>query len=107
MSAVASSAYVRFGADSAPGVEAMVHLTEHSYVRCHIYPGHAPILSLTDRHVHVSVTVPDADAVTGQDLATARRLAEAVVEYAAELERIVAAAPDTGPDHDDAAVRAA
>ena len=106
MSAVASSACVRFGADGVPEVETIVHLTSSSYIRCHSYPGHAPILSLTDRHVHVSVTVPDTDAVTGQDVATARQLAAAVTEYVAELERIVAATHETEPGLDDAAVQA-
>ena len=107
MSAVASSACLRFGADGVPEVETIVHLSGRSYVRCHTYPGHAPILAVTDAHVHVSVTVPDTDRVTGQDLVTARQLAAAVADYVAELERIAAAASGSGPGRDDAAGRAA
>ena len=62
----------------------------------------APILSVTDRHVSVSVTVPDPDKVTPEDLDTARRLADAVAAYIAELETRIAA-QDPAADEGEAA----
>jgi hypothetical protein len=43
-------------------------------------------LSVKDGHVSVTVTVPDSSRVTPQDVETARRLADAVAAYIAELE---------------------
>jgi hypothetical protein len=48
-------------------------------------------LSVRDRHVSVRVTVPDSGRVTPEDLDTARRLADAVAAYIAELETRMAA----------------
>ncbi len=77
MTEVATSAYVRYGPDGVPEVEASLHLTGSSWIRCHIYPEHAPILSVTDAHVSVSVSVPEPGQVTDQDVAVARELAGA------------------------------
>jgi hypothetical protein len=83
---IASDAYVRFGPDGPAGVDAGLHLSGSSFIYCHTYPDNPPILSVTDRHVSVRVTVPDSNCVTPEDLDTARRLAAAVAAYIAELE---------------------
>jgi hypothetical protein len=44
-----------------------------------------------DRHVSVSVTVPDRYQVTSGELDTARRFADALMAYIVELERHVTA----------------
>jgi hypothetical protein len=53
---------------------------------CCTYDDQPPILSVRDRHVSVTVTVPGTGRVTPEDLETARRLADAVARYIAELE---------------------
>ena len=64
-----------------------------------LYDDSAPVLQVTDAHVRLSVSVPDPDHVTAQDVALARELAEAVARYVAELERLAADTQDTpGPD---------
>ena len=68
-------------------MDVSLRLTGSSFIRCHTYDGEPPILAIQDRHVSVSVTVPDRhDKVTPEDLDTARRLADAVEAYIAELE---------------------
>ena len=74
----ATSASVRFGADGVTGVESFVRLTGRTYIRCCTYGDSAPILAVDDAHVDMSMTVPDPDQVTEDDVATARLLAEAV-----------------------------
>ena len=86
----ATSASVRFSASGVTGVDAFVRLTGHSYIHCCVYDDIAPILSVRDAHVDISITVPGRDQVTADDLAMARLLAEAAGEYAAELEKFAA-----------------
>jgi hypothetical protein len=88
---ISSDAYVRFSADRAAEVDASFRLTAGSFIYCHTYPDGPPILSVKDGHVSVTVTVPDSSRVTPQDLDTARRLADAVAAYIAELETRMAA----------------
>jgi hypothetical protein len=88
---ITSDVYVRFSPDGPAGVDAGLHLSGSSFIYCHTYPDGPPILSVRDRHVSVRVTVPDAARVTPQDLDTARRLADAVAAYIAELEARMAA----------------
>jgi hypothetical protein len=99
---ITSDVYVRFSPDGPAGVDAGLHLSGSSFIRCHTYPDNPPILSVRDRHVSVRVTVPDSARVTPEDLDTARRLADAVAAYIAELETWMAA---QGPaaDQDEAA----
>jgi hypothetical protein len=82
---ITSDVYVRFSPDGPAGVDAGLHLSASSFIYCHTYPDDPPILSVRDRHVSVSMTVPDRDKVTPGDLDTARRLAGAVGAYIAEL----------------------
>ena len=86
----ATSASVRFCADGVAGVEAFVRLTGSTFIHCYTYDDIAPILTVKDAHVDISVTVPARDQVTGDDLAMARLLAQAAGEYLAELEKFVA-----------------
>ena len=86
-----TSAYVRFSPDGPAEVDTSLRISGGSYINCHTYPADAPILSVHDRHVSVSMTVPDRDKVTPGDLDTARRLADAVAAYIAELEHRMAA----------------
>jgi hypothetical protein len=88
---ITSDVYVRFGPDGPAGVDAGLHLSGSSFIYCHTYPEAPPILSVRDRHVSVRVTVPDSGRVRSEDLDTARRLADAVAAYIAELEIRMAA----------------
>src|SRR5262249_33806309 len=107
MTCVRTSASVWFGADGAPEVDTRLHLTGSTRMNCYLYPGSAPILAIDDAHVKVTLTVPDSDKVTGQDVTAARALAAAVARYVAELERLAALTgePETGSG--DSAGRAA
>jgi hypothetical protein len=88
---IPSDAYVRFSADRAAEVDASLHLSDRSFIHCCTYPDEPPILSVKDRHMSVTVTVPDRHHVTPGDLDTARRLAAAVAAYIAGLERCMTA----------------
>ena len=92
----ATDAFVRFSAAGVTQVESFLRLTDHSYLYCHTYPGQAPILAFDDAHVKVSFTVPDPDRVTEQDLTIARKLADTVTRYLAELENFAASTASEG-----------
>ena len=68
------------------GVESFVRLTGHTFIHCCIYDDIAPILTVKDAHVDISITVPGRDVVTEDDVMFGRLLAEAVGQYVAELE---------------------
>jgi hypothetical protein len=97
MTALGSDACVRLGPGGVAGVEVSVRLTGQSRIYCHLYEDAAPILSITDEHVRMSVSVPDPDQVTPDDVTWGRLLADAVARYVAELEKLAikdhAAAP--------------
>jgi hypothetical protein len=57
-----------------------------SFIACHTYTDHPPILQVEDEHVSVSVSPRDPKRVTADDLAQAHRLADALAQYIAELE---------------------
>ena len=99
---ILSDACIRFSPGGPAGVDASLHLSGSSFIYCHTYPDDPPILSVRDRHVSVTVTVPDSSRVTPQDLDAARRLADAVAAYIAELETRMAA-QDTATDEGEAA----
>jgi hypothetical protein len=107
MTALPSSAYVQFGADQVPEVSTSVRLTGLSRMYCHTYPDSAPVVSITDAHVKVAISVPDPDQVTGQDVEHARQLAALVARYVTELEHLAAASQEAGPGQDYPAGRAA
>ena len=87
----ATSASVRFGPDGVTGVQSFVRLTGRTFIHCCIYDDIAPILTVRDAHVDISITVPGGDEVTGDDVRFGRLLAEAVGQYVAELERRMSA----------------
>jgi len=87
----ATSASVRFGPDGVTGVESFIRLTGHTFIHCCVYDDNAPILTVRDAHVDISVTVPGGDVVTAEDVRFGRLLAGAVGQYVAELERRVSA----------------
>ena len=99
---ITSDACIRFSPDGPAGVDASLRISGGSHIYCHTYPDDPPILSVHDRHVSVSVTVPDRHKITPEDLDTARRLAAAVTAYIAELETRMAA-QDTVADEGEAA----
>jgi hypothetical protein len=82
-----SDAYVRFRSDGSAGVDASLRVSDRTFIHCCTYPADAPALAVRDQHVSVSISVPDRQKVTPADLDTARRLADAVAAYIAELER--------------------
>ena len=90
MTVLASDACVRLGPGGVAGVEASVRLTGQSRIYCHLYEDAAPILSITDEHVRMSVSVPEPDHVTGDDVTWGRLLADAVARYVTELEKLAA-----------------
>jgi hypothetical protein len=95
-----SDASVRFSPEGAAQVDASLRISGGTFIYCHTYQAEPPILSVKDRHVSVTVTVPDRDTITSGDLDTARRLADAVAAYIAELESRMAA---QGPAAEDEA----
>jgi hypothetical protein len=59
-----SDAYVRFSPDGPAGVDASLRVSDSTFIHCCTYPADAPILSVQDRHVSVTVSVPDRHKVT-------------------------------------------
>jgi len=102
MTELPTTAYVRFGTEGVAEVDSTVRLARFSRIQCSVYPDSAPILSVDDAHVSMSITVPDADRVTTDDVARGRELAAKVARYVAELERRAAATSDTATDADGA-----
>ena len=103
----ATSASVRFGPDGVTGVESFIRLTGHTYIHCCLYDDSAPILTVKDAHVNISLTVPGPDEVTADDVAVGRLLAEAVGQYVAELERRMSPGRRDGAAGGDGAGQAA
>jgi hypothetical protein len=97
-----SIAELTFRPDGVAAVTAALRLSARSYLYCHAYDDSAPIVSLTDAHVSVSLTVPDPDQVTPTDVEVARSLAAVVARYVTELETRIAA-QDHAPAGDVAA----
>ncbi len=98
-----TSAQVRFGASGVTGVEAFVRLTGRSFIHCCTYDDIAPILTVKDAHVDISITVPGRDQVTEDDITFGRLLAGAAAQYVAELEKFAATVADTGEPAERAA----
>jgi hypothetical protein len=88
---IPTSAYIKFRPDGVAAVDAGLRLSGASFIMCCTYPDQPPILSVDDRHVSVTVSVPDSGRVSPEDVETARRLADAVAVYIAELENRMAA----------------
>lgn len=84
-------AELRFCPDGVAGVYGSLRLTSRSRLACHVYEDSAPIMSLTDEHVSIAVSVSDPDQVTPEDVELARSLAAVVARYITELETRIAA----------------
>jgi hypothetical protein len=67
-------------------VVAELRLSGDSFIACHSYTDHPPILQVEDEHVSVSISPRDPRQVTADDVAQAQRLADALAAYLAELE---------------------
>ncbi|SRR5260370_29179694 len=78
---------IRFYANSGAQVDAALRLSGDSFIACHTYTDAPPILHFEDAHVSVSVSPPDPKHVTADDVAQAHRLADALAEYIAELDK--------------------
>jgi len=101
-----ATAEVRFGADGTAKVQSYVRLTASTWIRCCTYPDEAPILTIQDGPADISITNPGRGEVTEDDVTFGRQLADAVAQYAAELERL-AANDRTAPADPDCAGQAA
>jgi hypothetical protein len=88
---IPSTGTVKLWPDGRANVDASLRLTGDSHIQCCTYEDRPPILSITDAHVSVTISMPDPEAVTSGDLAAARRLADAVTRYITELEHRAAA----------------
>jgi hypothetical protein len=84
---IPTTAYVYYRPDGPAQVDASLRLTGKSHIQCSTYENRPAILSVTDAHVSISVTVPDPATVTIEDLDVAVRLAEALADYIADLRR--------------------
>ncbi|HUZ53044.1 MAG TPA: hypothetical protein VMU94_11015 [Streptosporangiaceae bacterium] len=82
----ASTAHLTIRGDGLTGVDVSLRLTPGSFIRCCLYQDRPPILTLDDGPVHVSVSAPDPEHITDDDLAAARDLAAAVTTYLSDLE---------------------
>jgi hypothetical protein len=102
-----ATAEVRFGGDGPVTVRSYVRLTGSTYIQCCTYDDAAPILSIHDGRVDITITNPGRGEATAEDVTFGRQLAAAVAQYAAELERRAAARPGTSASPDDYGGRAA
>jgi len=85
-----ATASVRFGDDGKAEVQSYVRLTASTHIQCSTYAAAAPILSIRDGQVDITITNPGRGEVTADDVTFGRLLAEAVIRYAAELEQLAA-----------------
>jgi hypothetical protein len=91
---------VRFGADGAAKVHSYVRLTASTWIRCCTYQDEAPILTIQDGPADITITNPGRGEVTEDDVRFGRQLADAVAQYAAELERLATKDRTTAADPD-------
>ena len=90
MTTVKTSATVRFSSSGPVEVQPSIRLNASTFIACHVYDDCAPILSIDDGNVRLSLTVPDTAHVTGEDVNRAMALADAVARFIAELGERVA-----------------
>ena len=100
---MSATSEVRFGADGAVKVQSYVRLTDSTYIRCCTYDDDAPILTIHDGAVDITITSPGRGEVTEDDVRFGRLLVEVVTRYAAELEKHAATNPATAAGADDPA----
>ena len=82
---------IRLGPKGPIRVGAELRLSGDSFIACHTYTDHPPILQVEDEHLSVSVSARDPRHVTADDVAQAHRLADALAAYIARLETHVTA----------------
>jgi hypothetical protein len=82
---------IRLGPKGPIRVGAELRLSVDSFIACHRYTDHPPILQVEDEHVSVSISTREPRHVTAEDVAQAHRLADALADYIAELESHVTA----------------
>ena len=85
---------IRLGPKGPIRVGAELRLSGDSFITCHTYTDHPPILQGEDEHVSVSISPRDPRHVTADDVAQAHRLADALAQYIAELDKHVTTTPD-------------
>jgi hypothetical protein len=102
-----ASGEVRFGDDGPVTVKSYVRLTASTHIQCCTYDDAAPILSIRDGRVDITITNPGRGEVTEDDVAFGRLLADAVTRYAAELEQLAARDRAVAADPDEPSGRAA
>jgi hypothetical protein len=102
-----ATASVRFGADGKADVQSHVRLTASTYIQCCTYDDAAPILSIRDGQVDITITNPGRGEVTQDDVTFGRLLAGAVTRYAAELEQLAARNRAAAADPDEPSGQAA
>lgn len=75
------------------------------YPICHTYENRTPILAVVSEVSSLTITTADADAITGEEVAFARVLAEQAHRYARECARLAErqAADRAGREAPDAA----
>ncbi len=83
-------AEVRFGEDGKITVQSYLRLTASTYIRCCTYADAAPILTIQDGPVDITITNPGREEVTADDVRFGHQLADAVNRYAAELDKLAA-----------------
>jgi hypothetical protein len=85
---------IRLGPKGPIRVGAELRLSVDSFIACHIYTDHPPILQVEDEHVSVSISAREPTHVTADDVAQAQRFADALAAYIADLETHVTTTPD-------------
>src|SRR5689334_20343445 len=98
---------VRFGTDGTAKVQSYVRLTGSTWIRCCTYEDAAPILTINDGPAEIVITNPGRGEVTEEDVRLGRLLADAVAQYAAELEKHATNDPATAAGAGEPAGRAA
>ena len=98
---------IRFSAGGAAKVQSYVRLTASTHIHCSVYDDAAPILTIQDGPADITITNPGSGEVTEDDVRFGRALAEAVTQYAAELEKIAAKNHAAAAGADESAGRAA
>ena len=97
---MSASAEIRFDESGQAKVHSYVRLTASTYIHCCTYDDAAPILTIQDGSADITITNPGRGEVTEEDVRFGRLLAEAVTQYAAELEKHAArnGVPAADPD---------
>jgi len=99
---MSATAEIRFGEHGQATVKSYVRLTASTHIQCCTYDDAAPILTIWDGAADITITNPGRGEVTEDDVRFGRQLADAVNQYAAELERLAAKDSTTAADPEPA-----